>query len=148
MNRLGLKADAVAARRVGENVQVARKSDAKAVELAKNSGDKSNMREYKGHGLPNGETRLPHFQTDGDFGHTFWGKLSALFTGVCSPMEGGGQDMAAATKDAVNELKSDPVGSVVFVLGAGDVGAGSDKLLTGKELDMQRPPPKNVIKSD
>jgi RHS repeat-associated protein/uncharacterized repeat protein (TIGR01451 family) len=66
------KADAVAARQAGENVLVKTKQPAKQVETAANGG--TDVLRHKGHELPNGSTGMPHYQTPGKQGHTFWGR--------------------------------------------------------------------------
>lgn len=35
---------------------------------------------HQGHNLPGGSTGRPHFQTDGKYGHTFWGSAVGLFS--------------------------------------------------------------------
>ncbi|MDM4766036.1 RHS repeat-associated core domain-containing protein [Pelomonas sp. SE-A7] len=70
------KAEAVAARRSGQNVQAATKSDAKQIEIAARNGDKGGVMQHKGHELKDGSTGDPHFQTEGVEGHTFWGSQS------------------------------------------------------------------------
>ncbi|MCE4540803.1 RHS repeat-associated core domain-containing protein, partial [Pelomonas sp. P7] len=70
------KAEAVAARRAGQNVQAATKSDAKQIEIAARNGDKEGILQHKGHELKDGSVGDPHFQTEGVDGHTFWGSQS------------------------------------------------------------------------
>ena len=67
------KAGAVAARRSGQNVQAATKSDAKQIEIASRNGSKEGVLQHKGHELKDGSVGDPHFQTEGVTGHTFWG---------------------------------------------------------------------------
>ncbi|MBL8481305.1 MAG: RHS domain-containing protein [Rhodocyclaceae bacterium] len=64
------KADAVAARKAEENVQANTRQLAKQIETASNDGKE--VVRHKGHDLQNGESGLPHYQTDGRRGHTFW----------------------------------------------------------------------------
>jgi uncharacterized protein RhaS with RHS repeats len=71
-------ADAVAARRSGENVQMATRQAAKQVETAANGG--GDILKHKGHGLPDGSTGTPHYQTDGKFGHSFWDNQRGFFS--------------------------------------------------------------------
>jgi RHS repeat-associated protein len=71
--QLADKADAVAARKAEENVLVGTRQAAKQVEDAANGGAEDLLR-HSGHDLRDGSTGLPHYQTDGKYGHTFWRK--------------------------------------------------------------------------
>jgi len=62
---------AVAARLAGENVVMNTRQMAKQVE--KGAFGDADMLRHTGHSLNNGETGLPHFQTDGQVAHSFWG---------------------------------------------------------------------------
>jgi hypothetical protein len=70
------KAEAVAARKAGENVQANTKSQAKQIENAANNGKTEGIMQHKGHELKDGSIGDPHFQTEGVKGHTFWGNQS------------------------------------------------------------------------
>jgi RHS repeat-associated protein len=74
------KAEAVSARRAGQNVQAATKSDAKQIEIAARGGNKEGILQHKGHELKDGSTGDPHFQTEGVSGHTFWGGEAGAVT--------------------------------------------------------------------
>ncbi|MGI4719843.1 MAG: RHS repeat-associated core domain-containing protein, partial [Janthinobacterium lividum] len=72
------KAEAVSARKAGQNVQATSKSNAKQIEIAARNGKKDGILQHKGHELKNGSTGDPHFQTEGVTGHTFWGGETGL----------------------------------------------------------------------
>ncbi len=65
-------ADAVAARLSGESVEMNTRQAAKQVETA--AYGSTDLMRHKGHELPDGSTGSPHYQTDGKYGHSFWGK--------------------------------------------------------------------------
>jgi RHS repeat-associated protein len=71
--KLGDKADAVAARKAGDNVLAKTKSDAKQIETAAHGKD--GLMKHDGHELKDGTTGNPHFQSEGEAGHTFWGEM-------------------------------------------------------------------------
>jgi hypothetical protein len=73
VGKLRDKADAVAARRAGGNVVAKTKSDAKQIEVAAHGKD--GLMRHEGHELKDGSTGNPHFQSEGETGHTFWGQL-------------------------------------------------------------------------
>lgn len=73
---LAEKADAVAARRAGENVLAGSKSDAKQIEEA--AFGKEDLIRHKKHKLDDGSYGKPHYQTDGKHGHTFWGGIKGV----------------------------------------------------------------------
>jgi RHS repeat-associated protein len=75
------QAEAVAARRAGENVLMETRQAAKAVERAASGGSGELLRD-EGHELANGKAGLPHYQTEGMYGHTFWGKLTMFSVAV------------------------------------------------------------------
>jgi RHS repeat-associated protein len=74
---LASEAEAVAARRAGENVAFESRQAAKAAERAAGGGCGAPLR-HGGHPLPNGETGSPHFQTEGVPGHSFWGDVTDI----------------------------------------------------------------------
>jgi RHS repeat-associated protein len=116
---LASHAEAVAARKAGENVQMVYRSSAKAVETAANGGDAKNILRHDGHQLPNGGTGNPHFQTEGTRGHTFWGKLSAVYIGLSEGMD-------VAKREILEDIKSDPIGAICWLCGAGNESNDSD----------------------
>lgn len=69
-------AEAVMARRQGQNVVMRTDQAASQVERAAFDGEE--ILRHKGHDLANGERGLPHYQTEGRFGHTFWGSVTAF----------------------------------------------------------------------
>jgi RHS repeat-associated protein len=69
---LGSKSAASEARKRGENVLAKSRQMAKAIEEAASGGTQDVLR-HSGHELPNGSKGMPHFQTPGKPGHTFWG---------------------------------------------------------------------------
>lgn len=66
------KAEAVAARRSGENVVAETRQMAKQIEQAAANGGPV-IKHTKAHDLPGGAKGRPHFQSKGKRGHTFWG---------------------------------------------------------------------------
>jgi len=84
------KAGAVMARRAGENVQAATKSNAKQIEIASRNGRTNEILQHSGHELKDGSVGDPHFQTDGVSGHTFWGEMGGalpeLLEGLLTPI--------------------------------------------------------------
>jgi RHS repeat-associated protein len=71
------KADAVAARLAGENVITATSQHARQVEVAAH-GAGNGLLKHKGHKLEDGSKGMPHYQTDGKPGHTFWGQRGGI----------------------------------------------------------------------
>lgn len=71
------EAEAVAARRAGENVVFETRQAARAVENAAGESCGDVIR-HSGHELPNGEIGAPHFQTEGLPGHSFWGGVADI----------------------------------------------------------------------
>ncbi|MEL1264690.1 RHS repeat-associated core domain-containing protein [Pseudoxanthomonas putridarboris] len=65
---------AVQARRAGQNVVADRRQVASQIETAAHGRD--GQLKHAGHELKDGGNGLPHYQTDGVKGHSFWGKLS------------------------------------------------------------------------
>jgi hypothetical protein len=118
---LGSHAEAVAARKSGENVLMETRSRAKAVETAANGGDAGKMMKHTGHDLPDGGVGMPHYQTDKKYGHTFWGNLSAAVVSVDVAVKSFGEGLW-------EDFKSDPVGSIFWILGTGNSSNDSDKV--------------------
>jgi hypothetical protein len=81
---LATKAEAVAARKQGQNVVLRSKQAAREVEKAAGNGA-GDMLRHKGHSLKNGGTGEPHYQTDGVKGHAFWGALDDIL-GILLPV--------------------------------------------------------------
>ncbi|WOE75553.1 RHS repeat-associated core domain-containing protein [Alterisphingorhabdus coralli] len=77
------KEDAVKARRSGQNVQARSRQEARQIERQV-SDDPSKLKRHKGHDLrdsdgnPTGQQGRPHYQTEGQRGHTFWSATGAL----------------------------------------------------------------------
>lgn len=82
---LGSKSAAVQARRQGENVLAASRQQAKAIENAAFGGQ--DLLRHKGHDLPDGNIGRPHFQTEGQYGHTFWGAAIGVIGGLLDPFD-------------------------------------------------------------
>jgi RHS repeat-associated protein len=74
------KKEAVQARKKGENVKAKNEQTARAIEKAARNGDTRGIRKHKGHELDDGSTGMPHYQTDGVPGHTFWGSFIGFLT--------------------------------------------------------------------
>jgi hypothetical protein len=117
--------EAVRARKAGENVVMKRKSDAKAVEVAKNGGDKSNILKHDGHELPNGETGLPHYQTEGSHGHSFWGGAISMIGLGSELISGLVEDLIDTVAEGVQEAVDNPVDTVCFLCSASSLGDGT-----------------------
>lgn len=94
------KADAVAARLRGDNVMTATSQHARQVEVAAHGAGDALLR-HKGHKLEDGSTGMPHYQTDGKPGHTFWGQgggiLPELLEAVSIPFLLSPSSLAPAT---------------------------------------------------
>ena len=75
------QADAVAARRSGLNVMAANRQAAGAIENAADGGA-GNVIRHAGHDLPDDAVGLPHFQTEGSRGHTFYDVGQATIVAV------------------------------------------------------------------
>jgi RHS repeat-associated protein len=128
--KLGSHAEAVAARKSGENVLMETRPAAKAVENAANGGNTEKMMKHTGHPLENGKTGMPHYQTDGRYGHTFWGNVSAV--------------MLTFGLGLWEDFKSDPVGWILWPVSAGNNSNDSDKVdngISGSTSDKMSPPP-------
>ena len=119
-----IKADAQRHRSCLENVLMENRSAAKAVETAANGGNVGDMMRHKGHDLPNGGSGRPHYQTDGKYGHTFWGTALATILSLDVAIKSFSEEVWA-------DIKSDPVGAVFFIFGAGNNSNDSDKVPAG-----------------
>jgi hypothetical protein len=73
------KAGAVAARQAGGNVKAVSRQMAKQIETAASGGKP--VIKHKGHDLDRGTRGSPHYQTEGQRGHTFWGAGAAGVAG-------------------------------------------------------------------
>ena len=106
------------ARRAGQNVHGDTRQVAAKVEKGAfgNSRKNNNILKHDGHILQDGSKGMPHFQTEGQFGHTFWGGISTAFTSLAV-----GLDYLANTAEVVDPMTYitsgdnyiDPNGNVV-----------------------------------
>jgi hypothetical protein len=74
-----------------------RKQVAKQIETAA-KGPKGQLR-HGGHDLPEGKKGMPHYQTDGALGHSFWGTVSVASLSVAAAL-----DSVAEYAEAVDPL--------------------------------------------
>jgi hypothetical protein len=72
--------DLVRVRRKGQNVKAINEQTAGAIEKAARNGDPRGILKHKGHELSDGSKGMPHYQTDGVPGHTFWGTVIGFLT--------------------------------------------------------------------
>lgn len=98
---------AVKARRAEQNVVADRRQVASQIETAAHGRD--GQLKHAGHELKDGGKGLPHYQTDGAKGHSFWGKLSVGILAAAA-----GLDQVAEAADVF-----DP--SVSLTSGSGDL---------------------------
>ncbi|WP_411851532.1 RHS repeat domain-containing protein [Stenotrophomonas sp. LGBM10] len=98
---------AVQARRAEQNVVADRRQVASQIETAAHGRD--GQLKHAGHELKDGGKGLPHYQTDGAKGHSFWGKLSVGILAAAA-----GLDQVAEAADVF-----DP--SVSLTSGSGDL---------------------------
>jgi RHS repeat-associated protein len=82
---LGSTTEARTARRQGEDVLARDRQMAKAIEKGSFGGQ--DIMRHRGHGLPDGSTGRPHFQTSGEPGHTFWGSMLGILGGLLDPFD-------------------------------------------------------------
>ena len=101
---------AVRARRGGENVVADRRQAASQIETAANGAE--GQLKHAGHELKDGSKGLPHYQTEGTQGHTFWGKLSVATVAVADAL-----DQVAEAADRI-----DPVAVMTNIPEAGQPG--------------------------
>ena len=78
------KADAQRARKQGENVLATSRQKAGEIERGANNGN--GLLKHKGHDLRSGGKGEPHYQTDGKYGHTFWGSAAGILGGLVEDM--------------------------------------------------------------
>ena len=76
---------AVRARRAEQNVVADRRQTASQIETAAHGRD--GQLKHAGHELKEGGKGLPHYQTDGVKGHSFWGKLSVGIVAVAAGLD-------------------------------------------------------------
>jgi RHS repeat-associated protein len=97
MRRIGrvTQEQAVVARRSGENVVADRKQIASQIETSA-TGGRSKQLKHSGHMMDDGSKGLPHYQTDGKYGHSFWGKI-----GVAAMAAAGSLDQMAEAAEYV-----------------------------------------------
>lgn len=75
----------VEARKQGENLLARNRQCSGEIEAAQ-SGARQNIVRHKGHQLPDGSRGLPHYQTPGKPGHTFW-KGIVFVGGLLDPFD-------------------------------------------------------------
>jgi uncharacterized protein RhaS with RHS repeats len=99
------KADAVRARRQEENVLAKNRQMAHEIENA-NSGGKGIVR-HPGHQLDESSRGMPHYQTPGKLGHTFW-SLAAFLASLFNPFDAIGGELSGGEGDMLTDqvLKS------------------------------------------
>lgn len=98
---------AVRARRAEKNIVADRRQVASKIETAAHGRD--GQLKHAAHELEDGEKGLPHYQTDGVRGHSFWGKLGVGMFAIA-----GALDKAAEAADLL-----DP--TVSLTSGSGDI---------------------------
>lgn len=86
------KEQAVMARRQGENIGSNRNQLSRQIETAAHG--KEGQLKHAAHELKDGSKGLPHYQTEGKLGHSFWGKLSVAAATVAA----GAQQAAEAAE--------------------------------------------------
>jgi hypothetical protein len=97
---------------------------AKAVETATNGGDTRNMMKHEGHDLLGGGTGRPHYQTEGAYGPTFWGRMYGLYMAIDETLKVSGEEIW-------KDIKSDPIGAICFICSGGNQSNDSDKVGAG-----------------
>lgn len=97
------KEKAVIARRQGENVVASRRQLASEIETAAHG--KTAYKDSTGpHELKDGSKGLPHYQTEGKWGHSFWGKMGA----AAAVAAGGLSQVAEAAEKVPDPLSIQP----------------------------------------
>lgn len=88
MRKLGrvTQEQAVRARQAEQNVVADRRQVASQIETASRGGREGQLR-HAGHELGEGSKGLPHYQTEGKKGHTFWGKLSVAAVAAAGALD-------------------------------------------------------------
>jgi hypothetical protein len=86
ISKLGSSAAARLARRQGKNVLAPSRQAAKAIERGAFDGAEDVLR-HKGHDLVDGAKGLPHYQTPGKYGHTFWGGVLGIVGSLLDPFD-------------------------------------------------------------
>jgi RHS repeat-associated protein len=76
---------AVRARKAEQNVVADRRQTASQIETAAHG--RSGQLRHAGHELKDGGKGLPHYQTDGIKGHSFWGKLSVGIVAIAAGLD-------------------------------------------------------------
>lgn len=99
ISSLGSRVAARRARKQGQNVLAPNKQAAKAIERGAFGGAKDVVR-HKGHDLPDGTTGMPHFQTPGKPGHTFWGGVLGFLGSLLDPFDAISGELANPEEDA------------------------------------------------
>jgi RHS repeat-associated protein len=98
ISSLGSSSAARQARRQGENVLAPNRQAAKAIERGAFGGGEDVLR-HTGHDLQDGSKGMPHFQTDGKYGHTFWGSLLGFAGSLLDPFDAISGDLAGPEDD-------------------------------------------------
>ncbi|MDE1468460.1 RHS repeat-associated core domain-containing protein, partial [Aurantiacibacter sp. D1-12] len=81
------RSDAIRERRRGGNIQAENRQQARSIERA-STNEPENIRRHEGHqirdsnGNETGNVGRPHYQTEGNTGHTFWSTAAATVTTV------------------------------------------------------------------
>lgn len=83
------KEQAVRARTAGQNVVADRRQLASQIETAAHGRD--GQLKHAAHELAEGEKGLPHYQTEGIKGHSFWGKLSVGIVALADALDQGAE---------------------------------------------------------
>ncbi|MFI8718411.1 RHS repeat domain-containing protein [Stenotrophomonas sp. NPDC077464] len=80
------KEQAINARRAEQNIVADRRQVGSQIETA-STGGRAEQLKHKSHDLEDGSKGLPHYQTEGKRGHTFWGKLSVAAAAASGAMD-------------------------------------------------------------
>ncbi len=100
ISTLGYSAAARQARRQGENVLAPDRQAAKAIERGAFGGSQDVLR-HAGHDLPGGSKGMPHFQTPGKSGHTFWGGVLGFLGSLLDPFDAISGELAGPEYDMI-----------------------------------------------
>ena len=98
ISKLASTAAARQARRQGKNVLVADRQAAKALERSAFGGSRDLLR-HTGHELQDGSRGMPHFQTSGKIGHTFWGGVLGTIGSLFDPFDAFSGELAGPEDD-------------------------------------------------
>jgi RHS repeat-associated protein len=92
---------AIQARRSGENVVADRRQVASGIESAAHG--RGGQLKHSAHELEDGAKGLPHYQTEGKMGHSFWGKVS-----VAAAFLAAGLDQVAEAAEYIPDVAPRP----------------------------------------